>query len=86
MCAAIINVIIMLNFLASILGDAYEKTQMSVRENELYLILGLISEYESLLFWRRSTGTATVLFACESAVVGKLLKSGRDWRWMLRRL
>jgi len=31
MCAAIINVIIMLNFLVSLLRDAYEKTQMSVR-------------------------------------------------------
>jgi len=69
MCAALINVIIMLNLLVSILGDAYEKTQMSVRENDLYLMLGLISEYESLLYWRRNTSTPTVMFVCASAQI-----------------
>ena len=69
MCAALINVIIMLNLLVSILGDAYEKTQMSVRENDLYLMLEIISEYESLLYWRRNTSTPTVMFVCASAQI-----------------
>ena len=76
MCAVLINVIIMLNLLVSILGDAYEKTQISVRENDLYLMLGLISKYESLLFRRRDTGTPTVMFACASA---NIEESTQDW-------
>jgi len=76
MCAALINVIIMLNLLVSILGDAYEKTQMSVRENDLYLMLGLISEYESLFCWRRNTGTPTILFSCSNA---QIEESVQEW-------
>ena len=64
-CAALINVIIMLNLLVSILGDAYEKTQMSVRENDLYMQLTLLTEYESLLFWRRDAGKRQVMMSCE---------------------
>jgi len=66
-CAAITNIIIMLNLLVSILGDAYEKTQMSVRENDLFLMLGLVSEYESLMYWRRNSGTPTIIVSCERA-------------------
>ena len=40
----------MLNLLVSSLGDAYGMTQMSVRENDLYMMLELVNEYESLMF------------------------------------
>ena len=65
-CAAIVNIVIMMNLLISILGDAYEKTQMSVRENDINMKLDLVNEYESLLFWRRSAGSPSVLSICES--------------------
>jgi len=67
-CAAIINVVIMLNLLVSILGDAYGMTQMSVRENDLYMMLELVNEYESLMFWRRSAGTPVIMFTCDRAL------------------
>lgn len=66
-CAAIINVIIMLNLLVSILGDAYEMTQLSVRENDLFMMLDLVNEYESLMFWRRSSGSPVVMLTCDEA-------------------
>ena len=65
--AAITNIIITLNLLISILGNAHEKTQMSVRENDLFLMLGLVTEYESLMFWRRIDGTSTVIVSCQRA-------------------
>jgi len=75
-CAAIINVVIMLNLLVSILGDAYEMTQMSVRENDLYMMLELVNEYESLMFWRRSAGTPVIMFTCDRAIEAD---SAADW-------
>ena len=71
-CAALINVIIMLNLLVSILGDAFEKTQMSVRENDIYMQLSLIAEYESLMFWRRSGDTKEALISCELDQVAEM--------------
>ena len=64
-CAAITNVIVMLNLLVSILGDAYEKTQMSARENDLFVMLGLVTEYEFLMRWRRTAGTPTIIHSCQ---------------------
>jgi len=75
-CAAIINVVIMLNLLVSILGDAYEMTQMSVRENDLYMMLELVNEYESLMFWRRFAGTPVVIITCDTAIEAE---SAADW-------
>ena len=58
----------MLNLLVSSLGDAYGMTQMSVRENDLYMMLELVNEYESLMFWRRSAGTPVIMFTCDRAL------------------
>jgi len=68
-CASIVNVIIMLNLLVSILGDAFEKTQMSIAENDLHLQIIAVLEYERLLFWRRwgQSSRKTVLVRCEEA-------------------
>jgi hypothetical protein len=63
--AALTNIIIMLNLLVSILGDAFEETQISVRENDLFLMLELVREYESMMFWRRNAGTSTILLSCQ---------------------
>ena len=65
MFAALINVIIMLNLLVSILGDAYGQVLMSVPENDLYMMLDLITEYESLMFWNRNAGTPTIMVSCQ---------------------
>jgi len=75
-CAAITNIVIMLNLLVSILGDAYEKTQMSVRENDLFMMLGLVTEYESIMFWRRNAGTPTIPISCQSA---QEVESTEEW-------
>jgi hypothetical protein len=65
--AALTNIIIMLNLLVSILGDAFEETQISVRENDLFLMLELVREYESMMFWCRNAGTPTILLSCQRA-------------------
>ena len=77
MCACVVNVVIMLNLLVSILGDAFEKTQMSIRENDLHLQIVAILEYERLLFWRRCCCSfrPTALVRCEEA--GKVLEN--EW-------
>ena len=76
-CAALINVIIMMNLLVSILGDAYEKAQLTLHENNLNLQLNLVLEYESLMFWRKAWGKATVLQTCQAVQAGKQLRTGR---------
>jgi hypothetical protein len=63
--AALTNIIIMLNLLVSILGDAFEETQMSAGENDLFQMLELVREYESMMFWRRNAGTPTILISCQ---------------------
>ena len=62
--ASLLNVIIMLNLLISILGDAYERAQMSAKENDLCEMLRLVIEYESMLFWRRAYGQPCVVIKC----------------------
>jgi len=62
--ASLLNVIIMLNLLISILGDAYERAQMSAKENDLSEMLRLVIEYESMLIWRRACGQPCVVIKC----------------------
>ena len=62
--SSLLNVIIMLNLLISILGDSYERAQMSAKENDLSEMLRLVIEYESMLFWRRNYGEPCVLIKC----------------------
>ena len=66
--AVLVNIIIMMNLLISILGDAYEMTQMSVRENDCYMMLDLVAEYESLMVWCRNAGSPTVMVYCQNSV------------------
>jgi LPS O-antigen subunit length determinant protein (WzzB/FepE family) len=40
---------------------------MSVRENDLAMMLDLITEYESLMFWMRTAGSPTIMISCERA-------------------
>jgi len=65
--ASVINVIVMLNLLISILGEAYGQTRATLRESDLYLMLHIVLEYENLLFWRRDAGEKTALLLCQPA-------------------
>ena len=76
MCAAIVNVIIMLNLLVSILGDAYEKTRISLHEHDLYMMLVPLLEYEYLSYWRRNEGQPTILTSCS-----RVQTSDQDSDW-----
>ena len=62
--ASLVNVIIMLNLLIAILGDAYEQAQLSAKENDTLEMLRIVIEYESMIFWRRSSGSPSVLVKC----------------------
>ena len=63
-CASLVNVIIMLNLLISILGDAYEHSHTYAKENDTLEMLRIIIEYESMLFWRRNTGVPMIPTLC----------------------
>ena len=69
------NIVIMLNLLISILGEAYEKTQMTLRENDLLLQLDAIIEFESMLFCRRNSGKRNFMITVEEA------ESRKDGDW-----
>ena len=51
--ATIINVVIMLNLLISILGDSFDRFQVSVEEIDLMEMAKTLLEFETILFWRR---------------------------------
>lgn len=61
----LVNIIIMLNLLISILGDAYGKAQECALVNDTLGQLYLILEYESLMFWQRKVKSLTVLHICQ---------------------
>lgn len=65
--ASLVNVIIMLNLLISILGDAYEHTHTYAKENDTLEMLRIVIEYESMLFWRRNAGQQMVPTLCRVA-------------------
>ena len=65
--ASLVNVIIMLNLLISILGDAYEHTHTYAKENDTLEMLRIVIEYESMLFWRRSAGQQMIPTLCRVA-------------------
>jgi len=62
----LVNIIIMLNLLISILGDAYGKAQELSLVNDTLAQLNLVLEYESLMFWRQNVKNSTVLNICQS--------------------
>jgi len=65
--ASLVNVIIMLNLLISILGDAYEHSHTYARENDALEMIRIVIEYESMLFWRRDEGIPMVPTLCRVA-------------------
>ncbi|CAG9323432.1 unnamed protein product [Blepharisma stoltei] len=52
--ATMINMIIMLNLLISIMGDTFGKVQENAEIADRKELLGMISEIETLMFWKKS--------------------------------
>lgn len=63
----LVNVIVMLNLLISIIGDAYDRAQIALAENDRHEMFLVVLEFESILFWRRSSGSATIMTKCKLA-------------------
>lgn len=61
LAAVFINIIVMMNLLISILGDAFGKVNETLEENDLHLQLTLILEYERMLAGHRPDSKATYL-------------------------
>jgi WD40 repeat protein len=63
--ASILNLIVMLNLLISILGDSYDKVQLTLVESDYSQKLEVILEIEKMLFFNRNKGTRTYLHKCD---------------------
>lgn len=59
--ASIVNIIIMLNLLISILGDAFNRVSEKADEADATEMLHIIIELETLMVWKRSSGTRNYL-------------------------
>lgn len=64
--ATLVNCIVMLNLLISILGDAYKRIQEKAVEADVIEMLTNIIELESLMIWKRRTGSDLFLQKCDS--------------------
>ncbi|OMJ66165.1 hypothetical protein SteCoe_37097 [Stentor coeruleus] len=60
---SIINVIIMLNLLISILGDSFDRFQITAAEIDFIEMTDAIYEIESIMFWKRSNNYMKHLIA-----------------------
>ena len=89
--ATIINVIIMLNLLISILGDSFDRFQVSAAEIDYMEMVDVIKEIETLMIWKRhrtDKGYLVVLDLFrdqnsfdESKWEGKISKISKDIRY-----
>ena len=53
---------------------------MSVRENDLYMQLTLLTEYESLMFWQREAGRRQTMVSCE---LDEVTEVSEEWAGMV---
>lgn len=60
---SIINVIIMLNLLISILGDSFDRFQITAAEIDFIEMTDAIYEIESIMFWKRGNNNMAHLIA-----------------------
>jgi hypothetical protein len=66
--ATIVNVIIMLNLLISILGDSFDKFQLSAQQIDCMEMTSALVEVESMMFFRRNReDTGMFLVVCDIA-------------------
>jgi len=64
MAAALVNVIIMLNLVVSILGDAFDKFQSIAEAADILGKAEVLYEYERMMWWRRESGRRQFLQIC----------------------
>jgi hypothetical protein len=64
MVAALVNVIIMLNLVVSILGDAFDKFQSIAEAADVFGKAEVLYEYERMMWWRRGCGNLQYLQMC----------------------
>ena len=89
--ATIINVIIMLNLLISILGDSFDKFQISAAEIDYMEMVDVIKEIETVMIWKRHRTDKGYLIVLdlfrdqggsdESKWEGKISKISKDIRY-----
>ena len=72
----LVNVIVMLNLLISIIGDAYDRAQVSLAEYDRHEKLQVVMEFEAVMFWKRRSGSETVMVKCK---VKKESAGGDEW-------
>ena len=79
--ATVINVIIMLNLLISILGDSFDRFQVSAPEIDFLEMAEALSEFETIMFWKRKMndpGAFLVALLIESKTKKRLGKITRE--------
>ncbi|OMJ93081.1 hypothetical protein SteCoe_4025 [Stentor coeruleus] len=76
--ASVINVIIMLNLLISILGDSFDRFQVSATESDYMEMTDCIYEIECIMFWNRNRNELFPLLIWDSLESGV---DSMDSRW-----
>jgi hypothetical protein len=64
--ASVVNVIIMLNLLISILGDSFDRFQVSATESDYMEMTDCIYEIECIMFWNRNRNESFPLLIWDS--------------------
>jgi hypothetical protein len=65
MVAALLNVVIMLNLVVSVLGDAFGSFQEIANAADLYEKADVIYDHEVMMFWRRGCNNPQFLQLCQ---------------------
>lgn len=82
--AIIINPIIMLNLLISIIGDTFDRVQSTMVIADMRELCEMIIELESMLYWKRESGTLQYLQLCNSRESEELIED--QWEGKIRQL
>lgn len=80
MIASVINVIIMLNLLISILGDAFDSFQMEAAQIDVMEMADLVLEIEFLMFWKRNKNEKMFMQVCQDAEN----EASQEWEGRIR--
>lgn len=81
--SSIIGTIIMLNLLISIMGDTFDRVQEKMTEAGGKILAELILEIETLMIWRRDTGSKSYFTAC---VFDSVNENNDIWQGKISRL
>jgi len=75
MIATLLNVVIMLNLVVSVLGDAFGSFQEIANAADLYEKADVIYDHEVMMFWRRGQNTPQFLQICQEEAGEELQES-----------